>query len=608
MLTASLNNINIPLDAGFSFRMTWANPACYMDELPGKSGIGIEIPVNEYSRMAFGNPERFEKYSLISDRKFPGFEIRSGGALLISGTINVISASSGSYSTWIQDELGVWGEEQRDKLISDMLWDPEGERTFANKTEYDDDTDDYFPFSIRNGAFWNGKGRETTVKREYIDEDGEVHKVNDTITFLTEKFRNNFLRIVNRLSLSGDIDILGQDNDGEACVVSPYLYLRRFLDMLFKINHFYIDRNDLNKSGVYLEKCLLLYNNFNIIGQNFVIEEQTVSTWMSEENEWVETVENVITGMSWAPETFRYADLVPHVSIKDLLVGLQNYLNYVFFFKTQDKVDIIDRNTLTAGDAFDLDDYFLGEWVKGEQKDVTLKFINEFDGEDRMFGQEYHDLTDRRADFGDPVETHSDLFYLLDPPEGQLRLVKDENKIYEYRWKVLTSEDVLKRETQLDAMGWEFISSGPQPYLYGTGDKIEEIKSCFSTLQNVNDPFFYFPVPVALQQGNLKKMKGNFIGFTPRLINSFELVFPQALNWDGDNGLFKTRWEKWARFWKNRMPVEGYFDLPLNVIYYISNHITQKFRTRHGEFFIETMETEFGINSIGATRITGYKI
>jgi hypothetical protein len=189
--------------------------------------------------------------------------------------------------------------------------------------------------------------------------------------------------------------------------------------------------------------------------------------------------------------------------------------------------------------------------------------------------------------------------------EGELRLVKDENKIYEYKWKVLTSEDILTREKQFDVLGWEFVSSGPQPYLWGNSEEIEEIKSVFSTLQYITG---IINMPMTLQQGNLRKMKNAFVSFTPRLINSNEILYPESLNWDGDTGLFKNRWKTWANFWKDRLPVEGSFDLPLNVLYYVVNNITQKFSTVHGEFVIETMETEFGANMIGATRITGYKI
>jgi hypothetical protein len=607
MLTIHYKNQEIPTGKDFSVRLTWKNPCCFFEEIPGSAGLGIDIPVNDYSRAIFGNPERFEKYRTGAGTRFNDFEIRFGGALLMTGVFNITSADAEIYSGWLQSEAGSLGEEQRDRLISDLNWDPDGERVFQIKEYYDDSADDYQPYPILNGAFWNGKGRETTVTYTYQDEDGEQHKVNDTINYLTLKFRENFGRVVNKTGQSGWIDLLGIKGDGEACVVSPFLYLRKFLRMLFRINGFYIDRNDMVPSGLdlSLEKFLLLYNNFNIMGQQFATEYQEITRFDPDSHQYYEDGAAVITGVSWAVDTFRYADLVPQVALKDILLGLQNYLNYVFLFRPFRKIDVIDRNAILEGSAFDLDRYFLGTWVIGEQKDVTLKFLSDFDGEDRMFGQEYHDYSDRRADFGEPVGIRQALENIASPREGELRLVKDENKIYEYRWKVLSSEDILRRETQLDAMGWDFVSSGPQPYLYGDSDEVEEIKSCFSTLQFQSG---IINIPVVLQQGNMKKMKSSFVGFTPRLINSAELLYPGALNWEGAEGLFKCRWEKWSRLWKQRLPVEGSFDLPLNVLIYVINHITQKYRTLHGEFIIDSVETEFGSNMIGTTRITGYKL
>jgi hypothetical protein len=357
-----------------------------------------------------------------------------------------------------------------------------------------------------------------------------------------------------------------------------------------------------NKENKNIEQDFLDVQSQGIL---FAEEYLTVVQFMKEELKEEVNLESVVTGTIWAIGEFLYSDLIPHVPLKDFLLGLQNYLNFIFVFKPLAKVDVIDRNAILDGEPIDLDKYFLGDWVIGGQVDVTLKFVNEFDKEDRMFGQEYHDLTDRRAEFADPVDTREDLDNIASPEEGELRLVKDENKIYEYKWKVLTTEDYLFKEEQYDAMGWEFVSSGPQTYLHGDSDEIEEVKSCFSTLQIVKGDI---DLPVVLQQGNLRKMKGSFIDFSPRLINSQEVLFPAALNWDGDGGLFKLRWEKWANFWKNRLPVQGSFDLPLNVLYYVMNNISGKFKTRHGEFVIETMETEFGSNMIGTTRITGYKV
>jgi len=599
MLTLHYNGHEIPTGRDFSVRMEWVNPACFMDSIPGDAGLGIEIPVNDHSRTIFGNPHRFEKQGGATDRKFSGFEIRFSGVLLMSGSLNITNATPEVYSGWLQSELGVLGEEQQDKFIPDMDW-KQGE-VFKKKAVYDAREDEYAVYPILNGAFWNGKGRETAVKTQYTDEDGEIHEVGEMINYLTMVFRRDFSRMVNSME-AGVVK-----TSGEACVVSPFLFLRYVLREMLRMNRFHIDRNDMvNAMGdIGLESYLLVYNNFNIMQQILEAEYFTYSYYDRERNAVVTKIERRITDFQWILNPFSYKNLLPRVSMKDFLLGIQNYLNYVFVFRPFCKVDIIDRNEILSGEAFDLDEWFLGDWIIGERKEVALKFISAFDNEDRMFGQEYHDLTHRRADFREAVDSYSGLEAITDPQIGDLRLVRDENKIYEYKWKVITSEDIMYRETQFDALGWEFVSSGPQPFVFGTTDEIEEINTCFSTLQETREGFGF---PVVLQQGNLDKMKQVWTDFSPRLINTGTLLHPEALFWEGENGLFEKRWKKFARFWAGRLQVEGSFDLPLNVLHRILGNITGKYRTMQGEFIIESVETEFGSNMIGHTKIKGYKL
>ena len=570
-----------------------------MQEIPGNAALGIDIPVNDFSRTIFGNPHRFEKNLAQADRSFPGFEVRFSGVLLLSGTLNITNATTDKYSGWLQSELGTLGQQQRDRFLPDLEWKQGVE--FQNKEFYDAHEDEYCPYPILNGAFWNGKGRETAVVREYTDEDGQVHQVGEMIGYLTMVFRRDFYRMVN-FREGGTIKT--QD---EGCVVSPFLYLRYVIREMLRLNRFFIDRNDMINTLVDLglEKFLVLYHNFNIMQQFFFTNPFEYTYFDHDLGAMVGRWESQIYRSLWFLEKFDYHGLLPRVSMKDFIIGLQNYLNYVFVFRSLGKVDIVDRNAILEGEAFDLDPWFSGEWIIGERKSVTLKFISEFDKEDRMFGQQYHDLTHRRADFKEAVWTFTDLEGITSPEMGELRLVKDENRIYEYKWKVLTSEDVMFRETQLDALGWEFISSGPQPFVYGESDQIEEIKTAFSTLQQIREGY---GLPVVLQQGNLEKMKNAWVDFTPRLINTSELLHPGALYWEGENGLFQKRWKHFARFWANRHPVEGEFSLPLNVLYHVTRNITGKFRTMHGEFIIEKVETEFGSNMVGTTKIKGYKL
>jgi hypothetical protein len=131
MLTLTLNGNNIPLAAGFSMRLTWKNPACAFDKIPGSFGLGITFPINEYTRALFGFLERFAKYRPSTGsgndicQKFPGFEIRFGGVLLMAGTLTITasnpssdSGADGTYEASLIDQVGVLGElEQQHDLL-----------------------------------------------------------------------------------------------------------------------------------------------------------------------------------------------------------------------------------------------------------------------------------------------------------------------------------------------------------------------------------------------------------------------------------------------------------------------------------------------------------
>ena len=605
MLSIVINNRPVSLNRDFSVRIEWVNPACFMDDIPGPIGLGIELPVNEINRMILGNPERFEKYSIGNDRKFSGAEIRYAGTLLLSGTLVINKATQESYSGWLQSELGVMGEEQREKFISDLDWPTE--QTFVNNgynPGYNDETDDYGVKYIRNAGFWDGKGKEVTVDIPYLDQNGLPKTKEETGSALMASHYDNFQYMVNAYA---ELDAITVTGDG--CVVSPFLFLRYVIKEALRLNSWFIDRNDMIGEGdpgysLSFWKNMMVYNNFNIINPTFQTADIHVPDWDSDLRSYIDNEVTQITWVSWDLDQFDYKDMVPKISMKNFLLGIQNTLNMIFVFDRFHKVHIIDRNEILNQTPIDLDTYKLGFWDIGEKKQVTLKFMPEYDKEDTLFGAEFNDLSDRRDDFADPVDTYEDLLDVVSPEYGELRLVKNLNKIYEYKLYVFTIEDANRVENQIDTLGWEFISSGPQPFMYGNYDEIEEIKSPLSTLQKNPVLEFY----EAHQKGNLGKMRSVWADFSFRILDFNELLFPGALYWEGEYGLFEKRWKNWARFWSTRLPVEGEFDLPLNVLMNVVSNIFNPFRESKGGFIIETMETEFGLYTIGKTRIKGYKI
>ena len=124
MLTLTLNNDVIPLPVGFSMQLTWKSPVCDFEKIPSGYGLGISLPINEYTRPLFGNPERFAKQRTDSVQKYPGFEIRFSGVLLMAGTLVIdattCSGTENSYEASLIDQVGMLGEKEQQRNILDI--------------------------------------------------------------------------------------------------------------------------------------------------------------------------------------------------------------------------------------------------------------------------------------------------------------------------------------------------------------------------------------------------------------------------------------------------------------------------------------------------------
>lgn len=602
MLTLHRNANTIVTDESFSVKLKWVNPACYFDAIPGDVGLGLEISVNEYTRAEFGNPERFEKYAAGQDRKFPGVSIRFGGALLLSGTLVITNATRESYSGWLQSELGVLGTAQRDKFITEMEW--KANQSFVNKTLYNPLSDDYACVTIQNPTFWEGKGKSQEFTITYLDEFGVTQTTTIEKNKLTQLFESTKGVRVNRMLADFNLDITG-----DACVISPYLSLNRTVSELFRLNGFFIDYTSYTPADDYDYFATLIYNNYNIFKQTFTVE--TVESGYFDQflTEWVTTSINEVKAATWNLAPFNYADLLPRLALKDFILSIQNFLNIAFVFRSDNTVNVINRNDIPVMQAYDLESYFSGFWNIGERKNVSLKFLQEYDKTDELTA-DWHDLSERLTDFLTPVVDIAALKAIVSPQLGNLCLVTSLNKIYEYRWAVFDAIDADFRSIETDVLEWIFVSTGNQPYLYGTEDEVEEIKTNCSTLPYNNDGSVLYPETLYTKQhGNISSSRSLWSDFSMRLIHYDRILLDKdKLEFAGTNGIFNRRWLKWARFWKNRLPVEGEFMLPLNELYYVINHITQPYSTRHGKFIIEEMECDFQGSQMGLVKIKGYKL
>lgn len=299
MLTIDLSGSYFALDTAFSVRISGMNPACFTDKIPGDAGLGISIPVNDINRGILGAPERFAKYFPAGNPgvRFPGCSIRFGGALLISGSLVVTQASNENYDCWLQSNLGVMGEAQQEKDITEMAWPTN--QTFVAKESYNDEDDDYCAMIIKNPGFWDGKGREAdNVPMAYTDENGDPQIKLETRSVLSGDHWTNYAWLVNNKLTEPEINKKG-------CVISPFLYLRYVIRESLRMNGWYINRNDMTSNPLFpslpMATCsqLAIYNNVSIVEPEFTTGSYNLPQYNWETNQLETKTENIITEQEW---------------------------------------------------------------------------------------------------------------------------------------------------------------------------------------------------------------------------------------------------------------------------------------------------------------------
>lgn len=628
MLKFTLSGRSFLLDESTSVRITSFNPACFFDKIEGDVGMGITIPDNAHNRALLGNPGRFERDSAPGDNEFPGFEVRYSGVLLLAGTLVIQGFAGKAYNGWLRSNVGNMGKQHREKFFYDIAAFDQP-ISFTNKANYDPETDPYGCPTICNPDFFKDKGRKKPIDTlrpnpDYYEGSGKDAFIEEPIEteVLTIAFRKSALMLVNRTSPGGTIRtdvstaLLSKlDTDLIVYVVSPMLFLNFVVKSILADAKFYIENNAIIENEDL--KKLLIYNNFDITN---VVYADTTTTIVTQE--WTNsqqgvfipgTVQNISTIARQIARhyngTFKYKDLLPKTKLKDFLLGIQNLLNVCFHFLPTGKVNIIDREEILTNPAIDINKYMVGDWEISEKKDVTLKFKFTHDDNDVFFAESWEDVDDRREDEKEPVETWDELMQIVDPQIGEMRYIKSVNVYAQYTWLQQKEYDPSKgSEIMTDAIGWEWIASGFQNGFFNTKkEQVEEIETVFSTISGDQTVMTY-------QKGNIQSMKMAYESFSPRLLfykgnnTGGYKTDTLALDWEQQEiGLLAKRWPKWARFWSQRKPVSREADLPLNVLDYITRNITNKFRTDNGEFIIETLQTEFRLNSFGPTEIAGYK-
>ena len=643
MLTLTINQKNILIPVDFSMQLTWKSPMCDFEKIPSGYGLGISIPESEFTRSIFGHPERFSKYRDGNDQKFPGFEVRFSGVLLMAGTLKINGYSNGKYEAVIIDQVGELGEKERERDILEI--ERFGESTvFENKSMYDPDIDPYCCFPIRNTAFFTERGHVIKTWRMVTDPEDPNNQIREyyEIELLSHLFQVYPLVAsnVNALNTDGtvkmnayDIEIHREDPVGYVNVVSPFFFLNHIMEESLKDSGFFLNSTNYLKTHVAL-KNLVIYNNFDITQQTFSLLSPESPYYIGDSiKKW--TNEGDLASLGYGIGYYRrkynennvYANRhLPKMKVGDMLLSTQNLFNVCFHFLPNNTINVHSREAIIKSSSMDLDQYFIGYWAIGEKKNVALKFTREYDSDDLLFAERFTDLSDRRKDLkiGIRIYAWSELATKVPNPEvNEIRYIETEQKYVEYKWITQSfMNPVTKAEKTYDVLGWEEISIGFQNGWFQFGrEEVEEIKTNWSTTYRISG------YPEVNQQGNMSGWMSKNYKFGPRLLfyqpynnmnrgnNYYNLSVGNNLTMEyeptGDSwvrSILPTFWRHWNYFWANRLAVSGEFDLPVNVLRHLIWNICQKYRTREGEFIIEEMSCEIFVDVIGTTKIKGFKI
>ncbi|HAH24951.1 MAG TPA: hypothetical protein DCL77_14555 [Prolixibacteraceae bacterium] len=646
MLTLTLNGNVIPLPKGFSTELTWKSPVTNFEKIPSGYALGISFSINEYTRMLFGNPERFTKRRLGSKVIFPGFEIRIDGVLNMSGTLTITNTSNDTYECSLADQVGVLGEKEQLKYILDV-------EKFAvaipwqNRESYLPADVPYCCFPVQNSNFFDGKGM--VVERTERVPDPDHAGKNKDATYDTEIIKYCFrkengslinAREAGETSLNGPIkanpttidlsQVTPQSGNtyeaGRAMVVTPYFFLNYIIEESLRANDFHCIENCISDDAVLKKLCI--YNNYDITRMLFDLT-GTVYTEESVPRYGVDPATGDLgvyyETKSIGTEVYSYnrdydgnvwiKNHLPKMSLGDLLIGVQNLFNVVFHFLPNKTYRIISRETVMAQDSIDLDRYFIGTWSIGEKKCVALKFSREHDGNDLVFSSGYKDLSDRRKDIKAPVPNFTLLTIVADPKEGDIRYVTEVGSFYEYKWITQTKLNENNKDNSKDVLGWAVVSIGYQDGWYEFGrEEFEEIKTLWSSCWGVSLGEGIRRA-IVQQPGNMNAWRAEQQAFSPRLMIYQEGAYgaheTDDLSFEYEKpvtGILPKYWKRWNPFWANRLPVSGEFDLPVNVLRHVIYNICRKFRTNDGEFLIEEMKCVVYEDRIGRTQVDGFKV
>lgn len=631
MLELILNNKVIPVPVNFEMQVTINFPFWRFDKIPASYSVDFNIPVNEYTSAIFAHPERVTKKRTGNESKFTGFEIRAKGSRCVGGTL-AVTTEKGQYNCTFKDFVGELSDAQQQDSLIDLLAFAE-EEDFVETYNYNPDVHRYATGPIVNSGFFTDRGVKVTraVRDENNKKTDETYEI-EVMNFCFQKGSSNLIN--NKTDLSGllrkfseTVDITQfskeKNNTYENCrvsVVTPFFFLKNVIHDALKNYGFRINEN-VFLTDTFL-KNLVLYNNFDITKTEFIYNiGSTIPIYktgyrypgeqINQPTPWIISLGKWISGYNRNyPGKITPKNHLPKMTVGELLLAAQNYLNVVFDFRPDGKVNIFWRDELLTRTPVNLQKYLLGEIMPGEQKISAINFKCERDDNDKIVKERYTDLSNRIKDIKFYTNTWEELAAITTMKEGDIAYMSATKAYYQYKWITAENSDQATAGiTYGDYLGWEEASLALQDGWYNYGQtEVIKIETKFSTCYDI-DGFVRVDQPG--NQASWKELKESF---SPRLLiykSANEVrnnTATHSLDYEGPTGIIAKRWPRTAKALANQLPITMRLDLSVNALRSIIFNKCIPYRTNDCAFIFDKLTFSIGTRRISTVEAEAYKI
>lgn len=591
-----INNIRVDLSADFSITIEKNSRLLQFEEIVDAWAYNITFPRTELNEAAFEHAERFQKL-WEGWQEYP-FVFYYNGRLILSGKIKA-KYRGGKYEGYAFGTFGAIAASYAGKMVKDVL--NTGDLTFTNKAEYQP-TEPYCLFPVINFGFYDGRGIDSTAD----DQDGNAVDIETrAVQFTVSQFgtQNRFNSSTNQF-----IEQSGTTTN-KLAVITPFLFCNWLYKELMTSLGVVIQENAFDTNTLLQRACF--YTSYDITKVDLTIS-TTIEIRQMGLGALVYAASAFIYETEYArsvPASFSPNKLLPNDwTVKDYILGIQNLLNVIFDFSPyKNEVRIRDREALFIATAQDINDK-LAEQPNLDPLDsrkVSIEYAK--DGDDGIWNEYYDDISEEKWNrYLGEVASKSVLDAKTGMDVGDFYYVLDENQYREYRMEEIeTAPDTFEEELE-----WYPLSIYGHPFILGSGEEVK-IESKFGVLSGWPDSKGRL-----ILTGNSDLFDDDVKPFTPRIMFYQGLVggVPKGdamgglvdNRWEGDNGLYKKRWENTLTAIQKGVPGVAYFNFDEVDVQTLD--LNQKYRIEEGEFIIEKCTTTFFANHVGTTEADIMKI